>query len=275
MPVPASTPAAAWLGAAFFVLLALAVYGVQVHRIRRDGGQVRVGEFDLPELFMSFVFAGFFALTVLLSVQRHKHEPAVKIDAVLPNSLLFILFTIGIAGFIRYRGVHLRPLFGLDRLSSLQIAGWSCGLLLAAFPLAFAANALTLLASPGKLDPQPLVDLFARVVQNHDVPAMTKILLSAVLIQPACEEFLFRGFFYGVWKRYLGPVSAGFLACLLFAGFHGSLSAFAGLFALAVCLNIAYERTGSLLVPIGMHALFNFTSLLVIYTQVQNLPASP
>ena len=98
---------------------------------------------------------------------------------------------------------------------------------------------------------------------------MGKILVSAVVIQPICEEFLFRGFFYGVWKHYLGPWRAGFLACLLFAAFHASLAAFAGLFVLAVCLNIAYERTGSLLVPIGMHAIFNLTSLVVIYGQAQ------
>ncbi|MEI9893033.1 MAG: CPBP family intramembrane glutamic endopeptidase [Chthoniobacter sp.] len=72
-----------------------------------------------------------------------------------------------------------------------------------------------------------------------------------------------------MWKHYLGPLSAGIFACVLFAAFHASLSAFGGLLVLAVCLNIAYERTGSLLVPIGMHALFNLTSLLVIYGQAQ------
>ena len=33
--------------------------------------------------------------------------------------------------------------------------------------------------------------------------------------------------------------------------------------------RLAYERTGSLLVPIGMHAIFNLTSLVVIYGQAQ------
>ena len=66
-----------------------------------------------------------------------------------------------------------------------------------------------------------------------------------------------------------GAWSGGFLACLLFAATHGSLSAFGGLFTLAVCLNIAYERTGSLLVPIVVHAMFNLTSLLVLYGQAQ------
>ena len=39
--------------------------------------------------------------------------------------------------------------------------------------------------------------------------------------------------------------------------------------------GVAYERTGSLLVPIGMHALYNFTSLCFIYLQGRGLLPSP
>lgn len=256
--------------AAFVVLIGLAVYGHQVSRIARDGGKVLVDQFDLPELLMSLVFAGFFSLMALTAVQRHaREETKVDISAVLPNSLLFIAFVIGIAGFMKFRGIQLRRAFGLGRLGPLATVGCAVGLLLAAFPLAGLANALTTLASHGNLEPQPLVDLFNKMAKDHDYSAMSKILLSAVVIQPACEEFLFRAFFYGVWKRYVGPLSAGFFASLLFAAFHTSLAAFAGLFVLALCLNIAYERTGSLLVPIGMHALFNFTSLVFLYVQAQ------
>ena len=270
MPVPPSTPPEAWFAAGFFVLISLAVYGAQVHRIARDGGRVKVDELDLPELLMTIVFAGFFAMLTGFAVMRHgREEPSVTIDTVLPSSMMFIIFVIGIAGFMRFRGLRLRRTFGLDRVRPLAVFGWAGGLVIAAFPLAGAANALTVLASHGQLEPQPLVDLFVKVAKQHDYGAMTKILVSAVFIQPACEEFLFRGFFYGVWKHYLGPWSAGFLACLLFAAFHTSLAAFAGLFVLAACLNIAYERTGSLLVPISMHAIFNLTSLAAIYGQAQ------
>lgn len=270
MPVPASSTSEAWFAAGFFVLISLAVYGAQMRRIARDGGKVRVDELDLPELLMSIVFAGFFAMLTASAVRRRGGaESPVNIDTVLPSSMMFIIFVIGIAGFLRFRGLRLRRTFGLDRVRPLAVLGWACGLILAAFPLAGVANALTVLASHGHLDPQPLVDLFVKVARQHDYGAMSKILVSAVFIQPVCEEFLFRGFFYGVWKHYLGPWSAGFLACLLFAAFHTSLAAFAGLFVLAVCLNIAYERTGSLLVPISMHAIFNLTSLAAIYGQAQ------
>jgi membrane protease YdiL (CAAX protease family) len=224
---------------------------------------------------MSIVFASFFGVTMVLAIRRQDQgEPLVNIDAVLPNSILFIAFTAGIIGFLRYRGLRLAHVFGFDQLTPLASIGWACGLLFAALPVAGAANALTVMALKDHISPQPLVELFSHVSREHDYMSVTKILVSGVIIQPACEEFLFRGFFYGVWKRYLGAVPSGFLSCLLFAAFHTSLTALAGLFVLAVCLNLAYERTGSLLVPIGMHALFNFVSLLFLYTQAQfPLPA--
>jgi membrane protease YdiL (CAAX protease family) len=40
-----------------------------------------------------------------------------------------------------------------------------------------------------------------------------------------------------------------------------------GLFVLALCLTLAYEASGSLLVPIGMHALFNLSQLVALYVQ--------
>ncbi len=276
MPVPISQTAEAWLGATLciFFILALFVYGEQVRRILRDGCKVHAEAFDLPELLMTMVFAGFFGFIVLSSLQHREHEPEVNIGKVLPNSLIFIIFTVGIAGFLRFRGLSLKQLFGFTRQPVFTGLAWSFGLLLAALPLASAANAVTMLVVHEKLEPQPLVDLFSKVTRNHDLSGMSIILASAVLIQPVCEEFLFRGFFYAVWKRYLGPLGAGFLTCLLFAAFHTSVAAFAGLFVLAVCLNIAYERTGSLLVPIGMHALFNLTSLLIlIYQQTQPVAA--
>jgi len=274
LAVSESTAVAASLGGSVIVLLALSVYVRQVRHILSEGGKVRTEGLDLPELCMTFVFAGFFGTIVIAALRHQGHEPEVNIDKVLPNSLIFIIFGLGIAMFLRYRGLRLRELFGLTQLPLFNSLAWACGLVLAALPLSWAANAVTMLVAQEKLEAQPLVDLFNKVARHHDASSMGIILASAVLIQPACEEFLFRGFFYAVWKRYLGPLGSGFLTCLLFAAFHTSISALGGLFVLAVCLNIAYERTGSILVPIGMHALFNLTSLLVIYAQAQ-LPATP
>ncbi len=271
MPNTTQIYTASWAVVALLVGAGALVYSRMARRLAREGGKVEVASFDLPELLMSIVFASFFTLlTVSACLGPAKTDSAVKIETVLPNSALFILFTVGIGAFIRYRGVKLRTAFGLDRLTVVGVSGWALGLLVAAFPLLQVANYLTAAVMHGDAQPQPLVDLFNTAARHHDFRVMGIIGVSAVLIQPACEEFLFRGFFYGVWKRYLGPLGSGFLASLLFAAFHTSAAAFAGLFTLAVCLNIAYERTGSLFVPILMHALFNFVSLLVLFSAVQS-----
>jgi hypothetical protein len=267
LPETVVTPAATLIGAVF-LLGALAVYGAQVDRIVREGGKVRT-VLGFPELLVSYVLAMFFTWATAAAILHHGgKEPEANINSVLPSSLVFLIFTVGVAAFVRYRGLRLRSAFGFDRVPFFAVIGWACGLILAAFPIALAVNILTALSLKDKAEPQALVDLFNKVVRLHDYAAIGKILLSAVIIQPVCEEFIFRGFFYGTWKRYLGPLGSGLLTCLLFAACHVSLGAFAGLFVLAVCLNIAYERTGSLLVPMLMHALFNFTSLLFICVQV-------
>ena len=218
---------------------------------------------------MSLVFAGFFVMTAAGVQRAGTADLPVKIEAVLPNSLLFVIFTVGIVAFMRVRGLRLGPLFGWDRLSPQATAGWSLALVLGAIPIAEAATTLILMVPHDKIQPQPLVELFNKVAAQHDTSAIGKIFLSAVVFQPVCEEFIFRGFFYGVWKRYIGAWGSGFLVCLLFAATHGSFSAFGGLFVLAACLNIAYERTGSLLVPTGVHTIFNLVSLVVIYRHAQ------
>ena len=37
----------------------------------RDGGRVKVDELGLPELLMTIVFAGFFAMLTVSAVRRH------------------------------------------------------------------------------------------------------------------------------------------------------------------------------------------------------------
>ena len=230
------------LAALFLLGLLAAAVAVQMRVIRQiatAGGQVRTEEFRMPDALVAGVLAAFFVGMGVAALFKHAEKSAVvKIEQVMPGSFIFVLFVVGIAGFLKYRGLRLIPLFGLDRLTPLRTAGWALALLFAAFVLAGLANAVSVLA-------------------------------------PICEEVIFRGFFYAVGKRYLGPLGSGLATALLFAAFHLSLTALAGLFVLALCLTLAYERTGSLAVPIGMHALYNFTSLCVIYLQARGiLPAS-
>jgi membrane protease YdiL (CAAX protease family) len=51
---------------------------------------------------------------------------------------------------------------------------------------------------------------------------------------------------------------------LLFAAAHTHLPSFAPLFVLGTCFTIAYEWSGSILVAMTMHSLFNSVSLTVL-----------
>ena len=247
-----------------------------IRRIARDGGQVRTDEFRMPDALAALVLATFFAVAGLGALFQHAEKSAaITVDNVLPGALVFLVLLIGVAGFLSFRGLKLVPLLGLNRLPFRHVTGWALGLVLTAFALTAAANALTAAVLRGQSEPQQLVQLFRTVAQRGEGAAMLKILVAGAVLAPVCEEFLFRGFFYAVGKRYLGPLASGFVTALLFAAIHQSLTAFAGLFVLAVCLTLAYERTGSLLVPIGMHALYNFTSLLFIWLQARSLISSP
>ena len=247
-----------------------------VRRVTREGGQVRTADWQMPDALVALVLASFFAVLGVVPIFLHPQKSSViTIDKVVVGSAFPVVLLIGVAGFLTFRGAKVSALLGLKRLGMLRAFAWALGLVLAAFPLAGAANLLTAALLHGRVEPQELVQLFHTVAERGDLGAMLKIFLAGAVLAPVCEEFLFRGFFYAVGKRYLGPLASGLLTALLFAAIHQSLTAFAGLFVLAVCFTLAYERTGSLLVPIGMHALYNFTSLFFIWLQARGaLPTS-
>ncbi len=260
------------IGGLGLVLIAAAfvVYARIVLRLRRVGGRVAAECFDLPDLLVSIVLGSFFGGLVVQTILQHVSTEPMKPEQVLPGSLLQAVFVIGLGLFLTYRGLLLGEIFGFRRLRPAAVAGWSVLLLFAAFPFVAVVNAVTLLVLKNDAERQPLVELFRAAVERGDVSTMGIIAIAGVLIAPLCEEFLFRGYFYGVGKRYAGAWISGLVTAALFAVFHASLTSLAGLFVLAIALTLAYERTGSLAVPITMHALFNATSLGVLYLQATN-----
>lgn len=107
---------------------------------------------------------------------------------------------------------------------------------------------------------QDLVNGFLRM----ESPALRIALaLSAVVLAPFAEEWLFRGVLFRHARGRLPRWAALVLPAALWASFHG-LTAFAPLLALGIVLSLAYERTGNLAVPVLAHALFNLNTLYVL-----------
>jgi membrane protease YdiL (CAAX protease family) len=80
-----------------------------------------------------------------------------------------------------------------------------------------------------------------------------------VVSAPICEEFFFRGFFYGSLRTKLPTVWAALICGVVFGAIHFSSGASAVpiLIVLGIIFCLVREKTGSLYPCIGMHALNN------------------
>jgi membrane protease YdiL (CAAX protease family) len=83
----------------------------------------------------------------------------------------------------------------------------------------------------------------------------------AVTLGPFVEELLFRGIALPLLARYTSTHWAVFLVSATFAVLHFHVPSFVPLFVIALAFSYAYLYTGSILVPVIMHALFNGVSL--------------
>jgi membrane protease YdiL (CAAX protease family) len=98
-------------------------------------------------------------------------------------------------------------------------------------------------------------------------PAATLLIISvfvaAVLIAPIIEELLFRGLLQSTLRSLgYGPWLSIAIGSFFFVLFHAAPSHWPALFVLSMSLGYSYERSGSLLRPIFIHAIFNVTSVL-------------
>ena len=82
------------------------------------------------------------------------------------------------------------------------------------------------------------------------------LLALGVLAAPLCEEFIFRGLLQGGLRRSLPAWQAIGITAALFAIVHPPASMLS-VFVLGLCAGIAYERSGSLLAPMLVHAAYN------------------
>jgi membrane protease YdiL (CAAX protease family) len=101
------------------------------------------------------------------------------------------------------------------------------------------------------------------------------VVLAIVVFAPIAEEVFFRGVVFNAWLREGGRRFAFIGSALLFAVIHVSLLSLIPIFALGLMLAWIYDRTGTLLAPIAMHATVNGISValaLLVRFDVVRLP---
>jgi len=247
-------------GIIYFVV-GIVVYAALVRQIsgRESGRMAPITTFGLVEATIAVALIILFVLNVFAGLQGQPVELNTRI--LLQNLLFTVAVVLFIVLVLFIRGVDITSLGGFGRISFLRVLSTAIVLLLAAGPLISLAESVTEALLGGRSTRQSIVELFS---SSSNIDQRILIIFFAVAIAPAAEEFLFRFFIYGVLRRYFGWVAGAVLNALLFAAVHTHLPSFGPLFVLGLCLTIAYESSGSILVSMTMHALFNAASLTLL-----------
>jgi CAAX protease family protein len=260
MTVDGLFPALSAVINAFFLVAGVYIY---VSLMRQIAARVPNSEpppirtFGFPEAMIAASLALFFLLTLAGSSTKPAPRNLGDHDLI-ASAALTIGLLLALAGFLRLRRFDLDSLGGFSRVGFFRAAITGGVLILAAYPLIFLADIVTQRLLRSQPQKQAIVEMFS---QSSTLEQRILIIVLAVSLAPLAEEFIFRFFMYGVLKRYFGRVVGIVASALLFAAVHAHLPSFAPLFVLGSCFAIAYEWSGSILVPMMMHALFNAITL--------------
>ncbi len=225
----------------------------------KNGTRIAFSSFQVADAIFASLLGLWFLLVIYVSLAQT--EEAVINTAVLLNNAAFsFLLILGVIVFLAVRSLNPMEVFGLRKLT------WSGVLvslvaLVVAVPVIYFSYAISRHFFGLGSESQPMVEFFNS--SQTSVSDRWLLVFTAVVVAPLTEETIFRGYFYGVIRRYGGRWPAILLSAALFAAIHAYLPAFAPLAILAVALTLVYEFTGSLWAPMLMHACFNATTLVI------------
>ena len=245
-----------------YLLVSLYVYISLIHQI---SGRTSPNAFDadpparcfgLPEAILASLLVLFLLLNISASVSQSSLQFSPR--NLLGNFLLTAFVVLFVVTFLQFRGFDVVSLGGFLRLGFIRTLSTGVILLFFAYPLILLSDTITQRLFGGGSSRQSIVEFFSG---SRTIEQRIMIIVFAVAIAPVAEEFLFRFFIYGVFRRYFGRLLGVTFSALLFAAAHAHLPSFAPLFVLGSCFAIAYEWSGSILVTMTMHSLFNSLTL--------------
>jgi membrane protease YdiL (CAAX protease family) len=249
-------------------MLALAGYWM-MRRYRpefawNNEGQVLSSPYAAPDLLLLASLGLFF----ILAIQPHQSAATAEGTGMsaggLVASMVFnLLMCAALLVYLhRIRGLNPAELFGLQhihwRTLALVVLAFTV-IILISVNLVSAATMKWLESFWPDQQPQETVRAFQ---DSGSLGFRFLVIIAAVVIAPLAEEVLFRGFVYGVLKRYTDAPFAALASSLMFAVIHMHVGSLLPLCMLAVLLCLAYEITGCLLTPMLLHAVFNGASVI-------------
>ncbi|MEO6741580.1 MAG: CPBP family glutamic-type intramembrane protease [Chthoniobacteraceae bacterium] len=251
--------------AALLFFVSTVVFRKMLRKVGDRGGLVRSDLFGLPD----FVIVAVFVVLILLALAMRWAFPSSKVGGSgleIVSSVMLLSLPV-ILALLVVRGISLPAVFGVKRVGLLRALCAGGGLILLLLPVLMIVTAVTYQFLGGQAEQQEMVTKFREATKAGKQDIIWQIVLTATLIAPLTEEFIFRGYFYPVLKRLAGPIPAAIGISLLFGAVHNNAAGFPVLTALALGLTLAYEWSGSILVPMFMHACFNSIMLALMWWQ--------
>jgi membrane protease YdiL (CAAX protease family) len=169
-----------------------------------------------------------------------------------------------VLGFLLVRRISPAQLLGFRKISIFKASVVGALLVAAILPLLMVATMFMAVLLREKAREQEVVQVFREAAGTNQTWSVVALFFMAVVVAPLFEEIVFRGYLYGVFKRWAGSIASLIFTAALFAALHQSVTVLPSLVVLAIALTIAYEWSGSLLVPIAMHATFNCINLVMM-----------
>lgn len=234
-------------------------------------GRLPWTSFDIRSLLMYWfgsMILIFGLVVVLVGPNGADSMPCTQGEAALAETILLqgalLLFIVGRLKTLR---MSARFFLGVDKTrplsKSIPLAIVLC---LAALPVVFMADQLwnhVLTAFGVDISEQEALTILKSSAETVWVRGLLVGL--AGLIGPVLEDAIFRGILLPILVRQFGAAYGITIVSLIFSVFHPQIEAFLPIFAISVFFCLGYAWSGSLLVPMLMHILFNSIQLLYLF----------
>ncbi len=210
---------------------------------------------------------GILVSVVIMGVAIILFEPAIADEhfSLAAGMLIFYLALGGVAfAVMKYFNISMKALTGsIGRFKeNIRLSGWVIPLIAISI-----CTAILILAAFAAIDENlyhSYHELGDRLSWPAESPAIVHILMviSAVILAPVVEEYIFRGILLSSWTVKWGATRAIIVSSLIFAIFHIDP---VGAFIAGVALCLIYFHTGSMLLVILIHMINNGLAVLAMF----------
>lgn len=235
---------------------------IETHRPERVGWNL----WDVAKVAILFLFFGY--MLVLIESFLIREFPMLKDDnfrMMLNSSILDILTIVFIMNFVLFQHREKLISLGISARNLLRNIFYGVIGYIAAVPM-FVVTLIVIAAVINIIkyvpEKQPIVELF---MKEKDAAFLMYSSLFAAVVGPFIEELFFRGFMYAALRKYAGIFGAMALSSVAFAALHTHLVGFLPIMLLGMVLAYLYEKTGTLVAPITVHMIHNFSMVLFVF----------